>query len=138
MKTTLDIEEVLWKFLNNSSLKSSINGGIYKVKRPAGSLKEDIVVNSLPVNNLQLQSAVVNVNIHVPNRTFKSGDVLDASQPNHARLKVLGNAAVAILVDQWDTDYNFDVQQQNLFEDEDGNSHYINIRLDFFSINILN
>lgn len=138
MKTTMDIEDILWIFLNSSSLKSSVNGGVYKKKRPAGSISEDVVINCLPVNNLQLQSAVANVNIHVPNKVQNIGDVQDDSQPDHARLKTLGNAAVGLLVDQWNSDYNFDVQQQNIFEDEDGKSHYVNIRLDFYSINILN
>lgn len=137
MKTTLDIEDILWSFLKNSSLKTSISGGIYKRKRPSGSKAEDIVINCLPVNNLQVQSAVANVNIHVPNKVQNISGIQD-SIPDHARLKALGNEAVSLLVDQWDSDYNFDVQQQNVFEDEDGKGHYVNIRLDFYSINILN
>lgn len=138
MKTTLDIEDILWTFLDSSSLKTSVNGGVYKKKRPAGSTKEDVVINCLPVNNLQIQSAVANVNIHVPNKVQNISGIQDDSQPDHARLKELGNAAVSLLVDQWNNDYTFDVQQQNVFEDEDGKSHYVNIRLDFYSINILN
>lgn len=137
MKTTLDIEDILWSFLKNSSLKTAISGGIYKRKRPSASEKEDVVINCLPVNNLQLQSAVANVNIHVPNKVQNISGIQDP-MPDHARLKALGNEAVSLLVDQWDSDYNFDVQQQNVFEDEDGKSHYVNIRLDFYSINILN
>lgn len=137
MKTTLDIEDILWTFLNSSSLKGSVNGGVYKRRRPTGSTKEDVVINCLPVNNLQVQSAVANVNIHVPNKVQNISGIED-SYPDHARLKALGNIAVSLLVDQWNTGYNFDVQQQNVFEDEDGKSHYVNIRLDFYSINILN
>lgn len=136
MKTTLDIEEIVFQAIVASSLKSMISGAVYMQKRPLNSAKEDIVVVSLPTNNLQLQSAVVNVNIHVPNKVITTASGTDNTIPNHARLKVLSNAAVAFLADTWQSDYSFDVQQQTTFEDV--GSHYSNIRLDFYSINVLN
>ena len=138
MKTTFEIIDLIWQHLNVSSLKTAINGKIYKTLRPLGSNKEDVVINSLPANNLQMQSVVINVNVFVPNITIQVEDgAQDPNQPNYPRLKILAQTAVDALKDTWSQDYNFDVQQENLIRDEESGHHYINIRLDFFNINIL-
>lgn len=137
MKTTFDLENIIWNALKDSVLLADISGDLYKQRRPSGSTSEDVVIISLPVNNLELQSAIINVNIHVPNLSIKPGGVQDNSQPNHPRLNELTKLAIEALQDQWAEDYNFDVVQQTIFQDSDG-SHYVNIRLDFYSINILN
>jgi hypothetical protein len=138
MMTSLDMVDVLFQVLWNSSLRNNISGSIYKYKRPASSTKEDVVINSLPVNNLQLQTAVLNVNIHVPNVVATLNGSQDNSIPNTKRLKAIVDEAIPMLKDRWAQDYNFDIQQQNLFEDDNGTSHYINIRIDFYNINTLN
>jgi hypothetical protein len=137
MKTVLDIVDIVWQHINNSSLKTAINGVVCK-RRPVNSKLEDVVINGLAVSNLQLQSSVVNVNIYVPNKAQKIGGEQDLTQPDFARLQQLASIACTILTDIWAGDYNFDVQQTvGPFETED-NQHYINIRVDFNSINILN
>jgi hypothetical protein len=138
MKSSLDIVDILWHHLDSSSLKAEINGIVCK-KRPINSKGEDVVVNALAANNLDpLQSAVINVNIYVPNKTQHIGTSQDSTQPDFARLKQLTGMAVVVLNDQWSVDYNFSVQQTvGPFEDE-GDQHYVNIRVEFFSINILN
>ena len=138
MKTTLDLVDIIWQRLNGSQLKTEINGGVYKHRRPAASQKEDVVINCLPINTLQLQSAIVNVNIHVPNLTVAVNGTQDNSQPDHTRLQELTAIAVTILSDVWAEDYNFDIQQQTLIEDPEAGDHYINLRLEFFNINIKN
>lgn len=136
MKTTLDIVDILYQHLKNSSLASEIDGGgIYKHRKPANSEKECIVINSLPINNEQLQNAVANINIHVPNKKQKVNNVQDSSLPDHARLKELTGIAVEEL-EHWAEEYNFSVQQQVLIQDEETLNFYINVRLDFYSINI--
>jgi hypothetical protein len=137
MKTPLDIVDILFMHLNGSSLNSSITGIVCK-KRPIDSKLEDVVINSLGVSNQQLQVAVVNVNIYVPNMQLKIGGKQDNSQPNTARLQELANIAKDLLTDQWAGDYNFDIQQIVGPIESEEDQHYINIRLEFFSINILN
>jgi hypothetical protein len=137
MITTLDLVNIIWQRLNGSQLKTTITGGVYK-KRPAGSQTEDVVINCLPINNLDLQTAIVNVNIHVPNITIQVGTVQDSTQPNFERLQELAAIAIAVLTDVWAGDYNYDVQQQTMIEDEEAGDHYINIRIEFFNINIKN
>lgn len=138
MKTTLDEVDIIWSAVNASALKTAINGGIYKHKRVLNSSKEDVVINALPITSEQIQNGIVNVNVHVPNHSVQLADGVDNSQPNHTRLKALATIAVAVLKDTWADDYNFDVQQQILIEDKEANDHYINIRLEFFNVNISN
>lgn len=137
MKSTLDVIDSVWGVMNASPVKTVITGGVYKHLRPAASKLEDVVINSLPITGEQLQAGVANVNIHVPDLEVNIGGVVE-KQPNHLRLQVLCLAALTSLKDQWNEDYHFDVQQQNLIRDENGGDHYINIRLDFYNINILN
>jgi len=135
MITTLDIVDVLWAAINGSALKSAISGGIYKGARPVNSSKEDIVINCLPVPNTQLQTAIANVNIHVPNVVQNLNGIQDDTQPNYARLKALATMAVGVLQDKWQAGYHYDVQQQVMIQDEQAKSHYINIRVEFYNLN---
>lgn len=136
MKTTFDITDILYRHLNDSSLKTEINGVICK-KRPVDSTAEDVVINALPINNLDLQTAIVNVNIHVPNIDVDINGRQDNTQPDFARLKFLADMAVDILSNRWIDDYSFDVQQQS-GPVEDVHDHFVNIRVEFISENILN
>jgi hypothetical protein len=136
MTNTFDEVDIVWTKLNNSSLKTAITGAIYKNRRPAGSDKEDIVINALPVNNADIQQGIVNVNIHVPNLTVSANGTVDNNIPNHTRLKELTVMALAILADNWEEGINYDVQQQNLLMDDTGTDHFVNIRLLFNAINL--
>lgn len=136
MKSTLEIVDIVWAILNVSDITTEITGGIYKNKRPINSDKEDLVINAIGAANTDLETALVNVNIHVPSISIKINGS-EEQVNDEARLKELTKKALEILADNWGEDYNFDVQQQLLIPDESGES-YINIRLDFYSINILN
>jgi hypothetical protein len=136
MKTTLDIEDILFAAVKASPLASAINGGVYKRQRPVNSAVEDIVVNCLPVGNTQLQRAVANINIHVPNLSVTKGGITDNSMANHSRLKELAGMVEASLDDQFAQDYGYEIQQQQLFQDEVANDHYVNFRINFYSFNV--
>ncbi|MEO6610745.1 MAG: hypothetical protein ABIT05_01390 [Chitinophagaceae bacterium] len=139
MKTTLDLIDILWTLINGSALKTALvsGGGIYKHERPLNSNNEDVVINSLPIINQDLQVAICNVNIHVPDKTINvtGGQQIVA---DHVRLKALSTVAVGVLDKNWGDDYNFSVQQQTVMADETPGSHFINIRIEFFNINISN
>lgn len=134
MTTNLEAIDILFTKLDGSSLKTAITGSICKLKRDADSNKEDVVINSLPFNNEQLQQGILNVNIHVPDVVVNVNNVQD-KQPDFARLKTLADMAVEILDDNWASTYNFSVQQQNVMHDPEAGSHYVNIRIEFFIIN---
>lgn len=135
MKTTLDLVDVTWDRLNSSSLKTAITGKIYKYRRPVNSNVEDVVINSLPVTNEQLQRAVVNVNVFVPDVTISVNGNQD-KVPNHVRLKQLAQTATSELNDRLIGDYSWEVQQQTVLEDEESQQHFVNIRLQFYISNI--
>ena len=101
MKTALDAVDIVWKKIYGSALKTEITGKVYKHRKPAGSDKEDVVVNCPTINNTQLQQGLVNVNIYVPNIPITIAGIADDSQPDHARLKELATMAVGILDDSW-------------------------------------
>lgn len=130
MKTTFDIVDIVYLFLKTKTI--TISGGIYKHLRPANSVLEDIVIGSLPVNNEQIQQAVVNINIHVPNVKLPQ----DTTQPDSKRLNTLTALIIGYVDEQYINNYWFYVQQQNVFAD--GLENYSNIRLNFFSENIKN
>ncbi len=139
MITTFDLTDIIYQKIKNSSLASSITGKIYKdQERPLNSTTEDVVINTLGINNLQLQQSVVNVNVFVPNLAQNYGELQNQAMPNFPRLKALAAIAITALKNTWSGDYNFDVQQQLLIQDPDTKDHYINIRLDFYNINISN
>jgi len=139
MKTTLDTDDVLYDLLKISSLKSAISGNVYKRQRPANSNLEDVVINSLPITNEQLQQCVSNVNIFVPDEeitTTVDGSKIVDRFANEARLKELTALAVEILTDGIKGDFTWDIQQVSLIKDNDSDSHYKNIRINFFVSNI--
>jgi len=135
MTTTLAIIDTLFTKLDSSTLKTAITGSICKQKRDGNSKKEDVVINCLPVNNTQLQTAIANVNIYVPDLQVAVNGMQDL-QPDITRLEELANMAVEILDDNWTASLNYNVQQQVLFDDPDSKSHYINIRIEFFIENL--
>lgn len=134
MRTTLDVVDDLYQALNVPAIKSEIDGDIYKHRRLLNSRKVDIVINSLPINSEQLQNCIGNVNIHVPDIEVNVDGNIDY-QPDHVKLKelttlVLGNLEV------WEGDYHFSVQQQTLFKEDGANEHFVNIRVNYYSINL--
>lgn len=141
MKTTLDAEDILYTYLNTSTLKTAVqaNGGdIYKQGRPANDKKEAVVIVSLPLNNEQLQEGIVNVNIFVPNVVINVNEMQDDSQPNHPRLKQLATIAAGLLNDVFlsNSDCGFYMQQQSLIKDDQSKEHFINIRVNFYGPNL--
>jgi hypothetical protein len=139
MKTSYDLVNIVWQKLHSTaslvSDPTKLTGGIYK-KRPTNSNKEDIEVNSLGVTNEQLQRGVINVNVFVPNKPVDVNGIQDTQQPDFVRLKELTDLAVATLKDVNVGDYSFDIQQQNMIQDQDTSEYYSNIRIDFFYINL--
>ncbi len=136
MRTTFDIDNILYQVLsNNAGLTATITGSVYKRNRPVSSTEEDIVIGSLPVPNNQLQRTVANVNIHVPLLEIATENGQD-TQPDTVRAEQLTDMVVLIVDDIVGPDYYYDVQQQNVFFDSITNDYYSNIRVNFFLENL--
>ena len=126
MKTQFDAINILFQIVNNSPLKAAINGTVNKLKRPSGSDKEDIVINSIMLGDTNFQEGVFNVNIYVPNLSVKK-----SSLPNTTRLRELLGLAVTTLQEVSGDDYLFWVSSQSIFEELDINYHFLNLRIEF-------
>jgi hypothetical protein len=137
MKTTLDVLTILYQLLLQSSLPSEITGKVRKGERPVGSTKEDIVVNTLPIANDNLQRTVANVNVYVPCIEVSENDI-QTQKPDYARLDELVDMLLPILKDVREKrDYYLDWQQVSQpIKDEHSNSYFINIRIDFYAFNV--
>lgn len=138
MINTLEIIDELFLALHVGDVLSAITGNVYKMQRPLNSALVDIVINCLPTNNLQLQTAVANVNIHVPNLSIGAAAVVDNTQADIPKLRALTNLVVSKLKDKYPSgkEFWYDVQQQNVFAEPNINEHYSNVRVNFYSINI--
>ncbi len=126
MKTQFDAINILFQIVNSSSLKSTINGTVNKLKRPAGSDKEDVVINAITLGDTNLQEGVFNVNIYVPNI-----QVQKSSLPNTVRLQALSVLALTALEEVSGDNYSFFVSSQSIFEEVDINYHFFNFRIEF-------
>jgi len=67
IKTGSDIEKDIFVLVKNSTLASSINGGVYRDElRPEDSTKEDAVIIFINGLNGDTQVGVVSINVYVP------------------------------------------------------------------------
>jgi len=141
--TSIEVVNVLFQHIENSVLVNSLkkpNGKLCKYQKPLNSELEDVVINGLPLVKGDVDEAVLNVNIYVPNLKLPDNNP-DRSQPDTARLLVLaklGNQAFADGADEdgeiWDEagQYCFKYQQDTVMDDVN-NMHYINFRIEFYS-----
>lgn len=125
--TTLDAVDIVYGVLKDSSL--TITGGIHKYAKPISSNLEDVVVNSITMNNEQLQEGVLVVNIHVPDKQIKVGTTTQ-SMIDTKRMLSVSKEVLSVLNEVWKDDWHFVVQQQNLIEST--GEHFNSIRLEFY------
>lgn len=141
MKSTLEIVDIMYAKTEGSALHQALlpGGEIYKGQRPVSSQNEDVVINCLPIPNQQLQQTIVNVNIHAPDKEINIGGAV-SRVADYKRLKELTEIAIAFYEEDYSgDDYYFELQQQtDPIEDEEAGSHYVNLRIEFYSINISN
>lgn len=125
-RTVFDCKQWIVDALRTAGVNNAISGKISKDKRQTGSTKEDIVVNSITLNNEYLQNGVFNVNIYVPALSFKVDGIVQ-TQKNDTRLKVIADLVTIALDDIWKEEYNMTIENQQ--EVEQGEESYFNIRV---------
>ena len=134
MRTTSDVESILYEHIKGSALDLACNGGIWPGDRADGSELEDIVINSIAITSGTIQYAVANVNIYVK-------DVAVPGSSNHnikdsGRIKVLSDLAVTLLEEIRGDYYDFWFESQGVFQESAIGQHYINFRIDFTFYNL--
>jgi hypothetical protein len=137
MKTTIHLVDDMYELLNISAVHNSmISGDVFAGSRPVDHRSEAVSINCLPVTGDQLQKAVVNVNIHVPNLELTINGQPDNSQPNRVRLKIISDIVLPLLKDAVINNTVTQVEGINLIEDTELHEHYLNIRVKTNSINL--
>ena len=126
MKTTIDINDILYPIINVASVKATIDGGVYRNKKPLNSELRDIVI--IPLSNYVgdeiMNEATFMVNCYCKNFTNGTPDI--------TKLRAIVNAVVAVIEAYNNTSnyYVFEITNQILLQDNDQISmSYINLRI---------
>lgn len=123
--TDIDIKDSLWSWLSSSSLASAVSGRVYKDKRPLNSEKEDIIIAIIARDaDRQMQEAIANVNIYVPDIRREQEAVEDTQ-----RLRQLCTAAAELLEYRHVGDGIYELSSQEVMKANGTDWHVINNRL---------
>lgn len=136
--TAIQAAEILFGHLSKSGLRQAITGNIYLFQRRSEHQGEDIVINTIGVNNQSVQRGILNVNVYVPNHNLNGEQHrMEMAMPNLARLSELAALGKAALDLTWNAGelWNFEYQQDTVMPDRN-NEHFINFRVEFRAINI--
>lgn len=130
MKTSFDIDKIVYTILNGSAVKKAINGGIYyQNDRPDGSANEDVVINTIAMTQDFLpQVATSNVNIYVADKTRKINGI-EQSKPNHERLSELTKIVLDVLRGSRIDGLKLIPESQSILQEESIRQHFCNIRI---------
>lgn len=131
MKTTFDLNTILFRILNVHKDELALTGAIYKDDdRPMNSEKEDISINTIDLTvDYAPQIATSNVNIHVPDKIVKLGGS-DQYKKNDPRLKELTAKVIDLIKSEHVPDVGLNIEDQSLLKDVDSShQHYSNIRI---------
>lgn len=95
MKNTFDIVDLIIPVINVASVTSTIDGAIYRNKKPVNSELMDITVGSLPISgghedDIDLQQGTLIINIFCKN--FET-----TGQPDTASLKETAEAIITVI-----------------------------------------
>lgn len=138
--TSIEVVNMLYQYISHSEIYSDVNrpnGKLCKFEQPLNSILENVVINGLSMIKDNIDEAVLNVNIYVPNLKLPD-NLADRSQPDTGRLLVLsklGNKAFKDGDEIWDDagEYCFKYQQDTVMPDENNLQHYLNFRIEFYS-----
>lgn len=133
-KTVGQGKQWIFELLNQGNIKSTINGLLYKDKRPAGSTKEDIVINSVSMENSFLQDGVFNVNCYVPMLSIKENGITQ-NVPNAPREEAIAQAVYPLLENIFRPQFNLTVVNHSTFEEVEEKATYVNFRINLKAYN---
>lgn len=132
MKTDQEIKEEIYQFIKGTDLEQSVSGVLSTRKRPLNSTKEDILISILANGNRQKQQAFVNVNIYVQDQSVKKNAQLEE---DGERIGQLSRIAADLFEVFWIGTARVNLEEQRVFEVENGKEHVINNRLLYQIVN---
>jgi len=127
MKTSYDILQKFYKIINVSSVHSTIDGHVYRNAKPKDSQLKDIVLGTLPVNNVEEEDwnrCVIIVNHYA--KKFEKGQLDTVS------LKAMSEATKAVIEAYVETSGTFDLEitsEMTLVDNEQPNMAYSSYRI---------
>lgn len=128
MKQAFDTDSILFGIMK-PAFAGLLSGGVYSIKRPDNSSKEDVVVNTITISQEFLpQIGVSNINIHVPDISGNIGGV-QTNMPNVLRLKSLSEIALNAIRSANIKGLSISVEFQTIIEEPEIKQHYSNIRI---------
>lgn len=130
MKTSFEIDSIIYDLLNRSEIKKNISGGIYyQDSRPDDSTDEDIVINTITMTQDFLpQIATSNINIYVTDKAcrIKGKEQL---KPDTKRLSELTKSVLSVLREARIEGLKFIPESQTVLQEPAINQHCCNIRI---------
>lgn len=134
MKTVNQGKQWISDLLIEGNILNVISGIVYRDKRPIGSTKEDIVINSLAMDNSFLQDGVFNVNCYVP-MLLKKINNIDQYLPNTVREDAISKAVYPLLEKVFRPSFNLSVVYHTSFTEDAEKATYINFRINLKAYN---
>lgn len=129
MKTTFDINDILFPVINTEEVQAEIDGRVYRNKKPLNSELQDIVI--IPLSNYNgdeiVNDATFMINCYCKN--FNNGT------PDITKLRAITDAVIAEIEAYNSTSnyYVFSIMNQILLNDFDQKSmSYVNLRISCF------
>lgn len=119
MKTEAEILDDISRYIA-STMKEQITGDVYTDKRPTNSAKEDIFVHVLATLPAQIQTALINVRIYVPNLQRQTDSVR-----NKKRIRELSRLAMHVLSSHIQDGWYIVMEEQSVEESVDNRQHVI-------------
>lgn len=119
MKTEAEILDDISRYIA-STMKEQITGDVYTDKRPTNSAKEDIFVHVLATLPAQIQTALINVRIYVPNLQRQTDSVRDKK-----RIRELSRLAMNVLSSHIQNGWYIVMEEQSVEESIDNRQHVI-------------
>ena len=130
MKTSFDINTIVFRILNVQTVKSAISGDIYKGDdRPDDSTDEDIVINTISLTQDFLpQIATSNVNVCAADKPkiIKGKSMLKADD---TRLKAITDIVLSVLRAAKVPGLLFTIEAQSTLAETSVKQHFVNIRI---------
>ena len=129
MKTTFDISDILYPIINVTSVTGTIDGRVYRDKKPLNSELQDIVI--IPLTNYN-GDEIIQFPVYMVNCFCKN---FDNGLPNITKLKTITDAVIKVIEDYSATSnyYVFEITNQTLMQDTDQISmSYVNLRINCY------
>lgn len=138
LKSSIQVCEDIKDILIQSGIESALTGGIYIVSRPLGTAKEDVVINTIYFDADQVQTGVLNVNVHAPaltNQGANTPNSVDNIQPNIIRMNEIGALISSALDGYIGADFSLTLRDSGRLEGYK-NDWYFNIEVEYEHLRI--